>query len=154
MKDTKESIARGVKLPLKIVKETKRFTATSLNNRIVFIATNANAKCDHNPTKGASVCGLTPVCTRRWEEGEPIAKVLIIGSDWHPYNEKERWVCVHHQDASLHGKNLQVQKLCKVNKAANMKLKKVVVDPFKGLEVFKEGKKSSKDEKKSSKDVK
>ena len=35
-----------------------------------------------------------------------------------------------------------------------MKLKKVVVDPFKGLEDFKEGKKSSKDEKKSSKDVK
>jgi len=147
VKGSKDSIAIGVKMPQRIVKETMRFTATALNNRIVFIATNAKAKTVHDPAKGDSVCALTPVCTRRWKEGDPIALVLLIGSSWHPKDETEQWVCEHHQEASLYGKNLQIQKLCKMRSAQN-KVKKVV-DPFKELEVLKE-----KNEKKSSKDGK
>ena len=58
VKDAKESIAVGAKMPMQIVKETKRFTAKSLNNRLIFIATNAHSKSEHNPAKGDSVCGL------------------------------------------------------------------------------------------------
>ena len=140
VKNAKDSIAVGAKLPLKIVKETKGFAATSLNNRIIFIATNAKSRSNHNPAKGSSVCGLTPVCTRRWVVGDPIAKVLIIGCDWHPMNETEQWVCTHHQDASLHGNNLQMQKVCKGLLDKREMVKKVIKDPFQGLEDFKGGK--------------
>jgi hypothetical protein len=150
VKDAKESIAVGAKMPMKIVKETKRFTATSLNNRLIFIATNAHSKSEHNPAKGDSVCGLSPVCTRRWKEGEPIGNVLIFESNWHPSNETQQWVCSHHHDASLHGMNLQIQKICTKNNksSSNNKEMKALVDPFKGLDDFKKGKKSSKDVKK------
>ena len=109
----KDSLAIGAKLPFKIVKESRCFTATSLNNKITFIATNTQAKSSHNPEKGSSVCGLTPVCTKRWVKDEKIASVLIFDSNWHPKNEKEQWVCGHHHEASIRGNNPQIQKLCK-----------------------------------------
>jgi hypothetical protein len=136
VKDAKESIAVGAKMPMQIVKETKRFTAKSLNNRLIFIATNAHSKSEHNPAKGDSVCGLTPVCTRRWKEGDPIANVFIFDSNWHPSNESQQWVCSHHHEVSLHGMNLQIQKMCnKNNKSSNHTMEmKALVDPFKGLD--------------------
>ena len=39
VRNAKDLIANGAKLLHKIVKESKRFTATSLNNRITFIET-------------------------------------------------------------------------------------------------------------------
>ena len=133
VKFSKDSPAIGAKLPHRIVKETMRFTGTSLNNKITFIATNTKSHTLHDPTKGSSVCSLTPVCTRRWVKGEPIAIVLIIDSAWHPENEKEQWVCGHHHEASIRGHNLQMQKLQKKNHTK----KAPPADPFKGLEDFK-----------------
>ena len=143
----KDSLAIGAKLPFKIVKESRRFTATSLNNKITFIATNTQAKSSHNPEKGSSVCGLTPVCTRRWVQDEPIASVFIFDSNWHPKNEKEQWVCGHHHEASIRGNNLQIQKLCKAASKTTSKTtptkKASPADPFKELDNFKKGRKVS-----------
>ena len=105
--------------------------ANKLNNRIVFIATNANSKSEHNPEKGAGVCGLSPVCTRKWEKGEPIAVVFIFESIDHPQNESEQWVCQHHHATSVKGENFQLQKMCRPTKP------KKSSDPFKDLDDLK-----------------
>ena len=59
--NSKDSIANNAKLPKKILKEHRKFTAVSLNNRVVYVVTNANAKHKHNPEKGSGTCGLSPV---------------------------------------------------------------------------------------------
>ena len=144
VKFSKDSPAHGAKLPHKIVKEARRFTATSLNNNITFIATNSKAKTLHNPAKGSSTCGLTPVCTRRWVKEEPIASVLIFDSTWHPKNEGEEvWVCSHHHKASIRGNNLQMQKLCKAASRSIPVKKTPKADPFKELDDFKRNKRVS-----------
>ena len=91
--NSKDSIANNAKLPKKILKEHRKFTALSLNNRVVFIVTNANAKHKHNPDKGSGTCGLSPVCTKKWKSEDPICNVFIFDSVSKPTNETYQW-CV------------------------------------------------------------
>ena len=131
--NSKDSIANNARLPKKILKEHRKFTAVSLNNRVVYVVTNANAKHRHNPNKGSGTCGLSPVCTKKWKSEEQIGNVFIFDSISKPTKETYQWVCLHHFAASVEGANLQIQKA--INEKGKNSVNK---DAFQDLEKMKE----------------
>ena len=111
--NSKETIIDYSKIPTDIFSEESKFraTPTSLNNKLVFIATNDNF-CEHKPDKDSrkKFCELAPVCHIGWSRGDRITKVLILDSDNHPRNGEQVWSCRHHALASIEGVKLQTQR--------------------------------------------
>ena len=117
VKSAKTSMAKNTRVPKKLTEACKLFTPTTLNNKIMFIAMNARSKTKHSQKQfGSKFCGLSPVCGRKWEDGEIIARVYVFRTDFHIANESEVWVCNHHVEASIGGYELQIQsKIVKVS---------------------------------------
>ena len=138
--NAKESRSRTVSLPKRVIAAAKRFTMTSMGNRAMFIVLNSRSVSKHNPKNGTSFCGLSPACSIKWKEGDPIAMVFLFDVPENPLNETEIWVCKHHSDACIEGVNLQTQKACKFKKNDAGEEK----DPFKDLNKLKKAMNSKK----------
>ena len=111
--DAPETIIDYTKVPKDLSKygSTFKATPTSLNNQLVFVATN-NHVGRHNPFDKSrkSFCGLSPVCKLSWEPDREITQVLITECDNHPRLGRPVWSCRHHAVASMKGVKLQTQR--------------------------------------------
>ena len=111
--DAPETIIDYTKVPNDLSKHGSTFkaTPTSLNNQLVFVATN-NHVGRHNPFDKSrkSFCGLSPVCKLSWEPDREITQVLITECDNHPRLGRPVWSCRHHAVASMKGVKLQTQR--------------------------------------------
>jgi len=103
--------SKDAQLGSRAVKYSNRnFTATSLNNKIFFIAVGEKARTKHDVEEyGITPCGLYPYCSNLFRGGEDIAKVYIISPDFHVKYEKETWACFYHAEASMNGQEIQIQ---------------------------------------------
>ena len=103
-KDAQPGVVRGLKYA------NKNFCATSLNNKIFFIATGEHARSKHDVKKyGIQPCGLHPYCSNMMRGGEDIAKVYVISPAFHEKYEDTTWACYYHAEASMNGQEVQLQ---------------------------------------------
>ena len=87
-------------------------SATSLNNRISFVAVGETAKCKHDNIQfGDKPCALYPVCSNVFRGGEDLGLVKILSPEFlaNVKEEDSSWACWYHCQASLDGIEVQTQ---------------------------------------------
>ena len=110
-KEPKYWVAQNVIAPVEYQKGNFKPTVVSLNNKIIFISA-GSTKLPHDPKKSSNIhCGLSPHCNIEWSHTSFISRVFVFNSLLHPKNNKETWVCSHHNDASMSGVKLQTQNI-------------------------------------------